>query len=142
MTCEHCEINIDCILIGTKYGSEHCIRKDYFCIQCQIYQKQILKPTNTCQDCQCPSECYCYDYINGYSYFLRHFWVDRCQIEDCPHKEELEIVAKLYCTDGATQEENSFHEQSSSSGKLGNQEDTIATEDRAAGMVPRLPTKT
>jgi hypothetical protein len=139
MTCRRCKVDFCCILLRQKYCAENCIRKNCFCIQCQIHNNSSQKSTDTYEDCLFPSECYSYDYINGYSYFLRHFCTDHCQNRNCLHREKHEVVGQLH--DGTTTEKVDIREQWIGPEECEDRESSIPAATGVARMVPRVPKK-
>ena len=93
--CAKCEYNFCCILLGERLCSEHRRRTNCFCISCQLYNIEEKDPSEYWQKCSILSEWYSHKYlgkVNGRnSYILQRHCIDHCQLERCPHKDEVTV---------------------------------------------------
>jgi len=85
-----------CIYLGRRICSRHCQRKRCFCVRCQLYNTEEENPAVNCQKCNFLSECYSYKLVGKIggrdSYILQSHCIDHCQLEGCPHRDEVSVA--------------------------------------------------
>jgi len=93
--CLRCEDNFCCIYLCRRVCSKHCQRKSCFCVSCQLYSTEEENPAVYCQKCNLLSECYSYNFVGKIggrnSYILQSHCIDHCQLEGCPHRDEVSV---------------------------------------------------
>ena len=152
--CTRCENSFCCIYLGRRLCREHCQRRDCFCINCQLCNIEEKSPSVYCQKCNFLSECYSYKHlgkINGRdSYILQSHCIDHCQLERCPHKDEVSVelnrvilppdYSHLY-RNGSPAKTPDLHEQCVGSQQLESGEASIPSGQANPRMVPRISKK-
>ena len=151
LECQRCEDNFRCIYLNRRLCSEHCWRRDCFCISCQLYNIEEKSPSVYCQKCNFLSECYSYKHlgkVNGRDYYIvqRHC-IDHCQLERCPHRDEVTVdLGRVIpppdyshlIQNGCPSETVDIHQQCVSPQQLEDRETSVPGSEANSRMVPRV----
>jgi len=154
LECPKCEDNFCCVYLGQRRCSKHCQRISCFCIGCQLYNIEEKSPSVYCQKCSFLSECYSHKYlgkVNGRdSYILQRHCIDHCQIEGCPHRDEVTVrLERIIPTpnyshlirDGDPSETINVQQQVAGPERIESGETPVPSGKANPRMVPRVPKK-
>jgi hypothetical protein len=150
--CQKCENNFCCINLGRRTCSKHCRRQNCFSISCQLYYIEEKSPAVLCQKCSFLSECYGYKYLGKLNcrdyYELQGFCIDHCQLENCPHRDEVTVEINRIILqpdyshlvqDGGPSQTVDVHYQDVGFQPLQGRKTPIPSGKAYPRMVPRIP---
>jgi hypothetical protein len=151
--CQRCEDNFCCVYLGQRTCRAHCRRQNCFCVHCQLYNFEDKSPARYSQKCSFLSECYAYKYLGKFnrqpSYTIQRFCIDHCQLENCPHRDEVTVELnrltpppdyRHLINNGGPQEEVDLERRSFVSQQIEDREASVPSGQEHSDMAIRIPT--